>query len=150
MQYAEKYPEPRYRLEDILESIGDDELALELYDEVDSAVGRYWDLVARHEHARSIQQFRLEAPAYRDLHERLDQSRRIAHNALVDKLAILARTAQKSGSDTTWWNGSHGLERGGRVGIAQWALSVEFGRISNRAREEDNTYAKTGRATTNA
>ena len=145
MSHVEGFPEPAYRLEDLLESAGGDELLEELYTEVDDTVTRYWNTVARHEHMRAVQQFRLEPGAYREQHERLDQARRLTHNALVDKLTILARAVRKSGTKPTWWDAPDGLGKGGRTAVAQWALRSEFDRIVSQASNEDKVHANSTR-----
>lgn len=142
MSYTEAFPEPTYRLQDLLESAQGDEDLEELYEDVDQRVSRYWAIVAQFEHMEVVQKFRLEPADYRQQRERLDEARRSTHNSLISSLQILARTLRTAGVTPNWWDASDGLGKMNRAAIGQWALRVEFDRIITQAREEDKSHGK--------
>lgn len=130
MQSLEKDPSPDVSLEDLRISAEGDEDLEGLFDDVREGTHRYFDSVLRHERVAQIQVNRLDAEEYRELHQRLDYDRRITHNALCDKLRILARAEKKAGRDVSWWNKIAGL-RENRNAIRRWALRTVFAELYN-------------------
>lgn len=64
-----------------------------------------------------------------------DHARRLTHNAVCDKLRILARTEKKHHRDTAWWTDIAGPKEN-RVAIGRWALKAVFEEL--RSREASN------------
>lgn len=119
----EGMPDPQYTFEDIGRSTEGDELLEELYEEVVMGAKGYYERVLAHEHAVQVGQFRYSPEQQRDRIERLDEARRLAHNALCDKLRILTRACRKQGKPTDWWYGITGTQEN-RYRIGDWALKV--------------------------
>ena len=128
LQSLEKDPNPDVSLEDLRTSAEGDELLTELFDEVKNGAHGYFDSVLKHERVAQIQVNRLDAEEYRDLHQRLDHDRRITHNALCDKLRVLARAEKKAGRDVSWWSKIAG-PRENRNAIRRWALRTVFAEL---------------------
>lgn len=136
LESLENEPVPEYSIEDIGKSAEGNELLEELYDEVQKGAHRYFDSVLRHERVAQIQVNRLEPKEYRELHERLDYDRRLMHNALCDKLRILARAEKKAGRNTVWWKKITGPYED-RNAIRRWALRSVFQELYAQEEQQD-------------
>lgn len=130
LQSLENDPSPDVSLEDLrISAEGDEDLEV-LFEEVREGTHRYFDSVLRHERVAQLQVNRLDVEEYRELHQRLDHDRRITHNALCDKLRILARAEKKTGRDVSWWSKVAG-QRENRNAIRRWALRTVFAELYN-------------------
>lgn len=122
-------------LNSIAESIEGDELLEDLFEELESGTQRYFEAVLAHEQSNRAHEFRLGEEAARRLTEQRDHARRLAHEALVDKLRILARATTASGRNANWWKKITGLKED-RYKIGRWALQVQLDRTLELANEE--------------
>lgn len=106
-----------------------DELLNELAKDVIFCARRYFEIVIRFERLRDYERFHLEEEEYRFQMGELDHSRRLTHNALCDKLVILARTSLAQGIDNAWFEKISGRNID-RDAIKRWALRSAFEEIS--------------------
>jgi len=106
-----------------------DELLDELAREVTSCARRYFEVVISFERLRDYERFHLEEEEYRFRMGELDHSRRLTHNALCDKLVILARTSLSQGVPNEWFEKIAG-RNADRDAIKNWALRSTFEEIS--------------------
>lgn len=135
MSAIEKQPKPHYTLEDVHSTTEGDELLEELYEDVESGVSRYFESVLAHERS-AVMSIRTDREATVNIIEVRDEARRRSHNALQDRLRILARTVVKAKRSAEWWNGPHGLQDN-RDAVSEWALKEAFDKMKKRVKKEE-------------
>lgn len=113
-------PDPQYDLNHLQESAAGDELLEELCRDIGPSVDQYLN--------RVLAYYRITPDTTNKDVERIDEARRITHNALCDRLRILARAAKAAGRPTAWWDGDGGL-RDDRQIIARWAKKIGVNRM---------------------
>lgn len=133
---VEKMPESEMNFDQLCklyqkEGENGDELLAELCDDVIHCSHRYFSSVLRTEQAAQVQQFRMSPEGYRAHASRLDHDRRITHNALHDKLRILARASAKAGIKADWYLRIAG-QHDNRRAVGEWALKNVFEEIANK------------------
>ncbi len=106
---------------------GDGELE-ELCEDAIQCAHRYFDNVLTFERVAEIQKFRMTPEDWRTRLEQLDRNRRITHNALCDKLRILARASSQAGVDSEWYQRIAGPHED-RYAVGEWALRTVFEEI---------------------
>jgi len=79
------------RLDEVLSVCGKDEVATSLLEKLLESAERYFQCVVSMERKVRLARFRLEGQDLRDLIQSLDTTRRLAHNTLIDNVAILNR-----------------------------------------------------------
>jgi hypothetical protein len=79
------------RLDEVLSVCGKDEVATSLLEKLLESAERYFQCVVSMERKVRLARFRLEGQDLRDLIQSLDTNRRLAHNTLIDNVAILNR-----------------------------------------------------------
>lgn len=119
-------------LVELKETAEGDELLEELHEDVESGAHRYFDSVLKHERVAQVQKHRISEQEYRELHERLDHSRRITHDSLCTSLRVLARAERKMGRDAGWWDKISGPHGENRKAIGRWALKAVFDELNEK------------------
>lgn len=111
-----------FRILDSIEAgIKNDAELKEAYSDVKRSIGRYYDKVQAQEHRQSAAGEVLKAADV----EESDHERKIAHDALIDRLNILSRMFAKKGIEPYWrtsWGAPGSL--GERKAITRWAEEV--------------------------
>lgn len=128
------------RVTEILDIASGDEKVSSLVQEVlDKAVG-YVSAVFKMETTLVTQRYRLEGEELRELTERMDRLRRIAHNALIDSIRICNRYLFKTYGNDIPAGGVYSKDpmhlsgETNRIAIGDWAGEVVLSFFSDRAR----------------
>jgi hypothetical protein len=108
------------KINTLVENAKNDPDVLALAQEMVDACANYVDTVVNMENVISIYRFKANDPAdYRAMVQRLDQSRRIAHNALIAAVRIVDRLCAMYGVEPVY--GGHDEDR---LAIAEFAKAV--------------------------
>lgn len=118
-------PEAEIPFEHLRDIAAGDDLLEELCDDTINCSRRYFESVLAFERVADIQKFRMPKDDYLARLGQLDQNRRLIHNALCDKLRILARASAKAGLDASWYRDIAGPNED-RYAVGDWALKTVF------------------------
>lgn len=137
-EYRDNEGKALERLEQILEIAKDDEVSLSLAEKLMESAERYFQSVVSMERKVKLAKYRLEGKDLRDLIQSLDTTRHLAHNALLDNVAILNRYLFKEyGIDTVPAGGVYSEDPEtirDRAAVGDWAGKLLFGLYVNRKR----------------
>jgi hypothetical protein len=108
------------RINKLIEAIKEDPDMLALIQEMVDSCANYVDTVVNMENAITIARFKIDDPSeYRAHVQRLDQSRRIAHNVLISNVRIVDRLCKVNKVEPVY--GGHDEDR---LAIAEFAKQV--------------------------
>ena len=125
------------RFNEIIELAGEDTIAMSLLEKLVESAERYFTCVTTMEARLKMARFRLEGEELRDLTQTLDGNRRLAHNAMLDNVAILNRYLFKTFGQETPIGGIYSKAPEtirDRAAVGDWAGELLYALYVNRKR----------------